>query len=405
MSKLSGLRSGPGRPHLSRGAAFWGLAVTLGLMLFASSAPSPLYIVYQGEWNFSAITLTSVFAVYALALLATLVFAGSVSDQVGRRPALLVALAIELVAMVAFAEAQSVIWLFAARILQGIGTGIAMGAISAALLDLQPPDKPRLGALLGVAAPLTGLAAGALCTGLLVEYGPDPTRLVYWLLFSAIALAIPFAAAIPEPVQASGRWLQSLRPRIGVPPSLRVAFIATLPSLIAIWALGGLVLSHKPSFGAVVVEQTGRIAVNAHLLFDGAADDAIACPHRTVLVNEELGDDEQRYALGRIRRARQLGQNEMDDVFREVMLACRDENLGAGDRITAIGLRFGLGTNETQVSAALRLGQVHRARPFAADHLGKIHGLLLGRALGQQRRGGTMRQGRDTCRKPGWRSR
>src|SRR5919204_5933599 len=165
-----------------RTIAFWLLALTLGLLLFASSAPSPLYVVYQQQWGFSAITLTSVFAVYALALLGSLVIAGSVSDHVGRRPTLLTALAIEMVGMLAFAGAQGVAWLFAARILQGVATGIAMGAISAALLDLQPAKRPRLGALVGVAAPMTGLAAGALAAGVLVEYGPDPMRLVFWLL-------------------------------------------------------------------------------------------------------------------------------------------------------------------------------------------------------------------------------
>ena len=51
------------RPRLGRRMAFWLLALTLGLLLFASSAPSPLYVVYQSDWGFSAITLTSVFAV------------------------------------------------------------------------------------------------------------------------------------------------------------------------------------------------------------------------------------------------------------------------------------------------------------------------------------------------------
>ncbi len=108
------------RPTVGRNAAFWLLALTLGLLLFASSAPSPLYVVYQSSWGFSAITLTSVFAVYALALLATLIAAGSLSDHVGRRPALLVALAIEMVGMLLFAEARNVEWLFAARTLQGV---------------------------------------------------------------------------------------------------------------------------------------------------------------------------------------------------------------------------------------------------------------------------------------------
>jgi len=74
------------RLRLGRAAAFWFLSATLGLLLFASSAPSPLYIVYQQRWGFSEITLTSVFAIYALALLLALLIAGAVSDHVGRRP-------------------------------------------------------------------------------------------------------------------------------------------------------------------------------------------------------------------------------------------------------------------------------------------------------------------------------
>lgn len=238
---------------LGRSAAFWFLAATLALLLFASSAPSPLYIVYQARWGFSEITLTSVFAIYALALLTTLVIAGSVSDHVGRRSVLLLALGIEMVGMLAFAEARGVAWLFAARALQGVGTGLAMGAISAALLDLQPDHSPRLGALLGVAAPMGGLAVGALGAGLLVEYGPDPTRLVYWLLLGAFAVAGVIATAVPETVQRNGPWLHVLRPRIAVPSALRGAFIASIPCLTATWALGGFVLSLGPSLTATVL--------------------------------------------------------------------------------------------------------------------------------------------------------
>src|SRR4051812_21258382 len=188
------------QPSLSRGAAFWMLAATLGFLLFASSAPSPLYVVYQAKWDFSPITLTSVFAVYVVALLLSLVFAGSLSDRVGRRPVLLGALAVQLAAMVIFGVAHGVGALFAARIVQGFATGVATGALSAALIDLQPSHRPQLGALLSAAAPPLGLAAGALGSGLLVQYGPDPLRLVYWLLVGIFAVAIAGVAAMPETV-------------------------------------------------------------------------------------------------------------------------------------------------------------------------------------------------------------
>lgn len=246
--------------RLGRTAAFWLLAATLALLLFASSAPSPLYVVYQQQWQFSSITLTSVFAVYALALLGSLVVAGSVSDHVGRRPTVLAALAVEMVGMLAFADAQGVAWLFAARTLQGAATGIAMGAISAALLDLQPAARPRLGALVGVAAPLVGLAAGALASGLLVEYGPDPTRLVFWLLLGGFALATLTTAAIPETVERDGPWLNALRPRVAVPRDVRGAFVASIPCVMATWALGGLILSLGPSLTARVLGDASHTA-------------------------------------------------------------------------------------------------------------------------------------------------
>jgi MFS family permease len=245
---------------LRRNTSFWVLAVILAALLFASSVPSPLYVVYQQEWDFSSVTLTSVFAVYAIALLAALLVVGSISDHVGRRPTLLAALAVQILAMLAFAEASGVGWLFAARILQGVATGTAMGAISAALIDLQPRSKPGLGPLMGAVAPMSGLALGALAAGLLVDYGPDPTRFVFWVLVGAFAVAMLAVVAIPETVPNDGRWRSSLRPQVAVPAEMRPAFVAALPSLAATWALGGLILSLGASLTAGVLGETSHLS-------------------------------------------------------------------------------------------------------------------------------------------------
>ncbi len=245
---------------LRRTPAFWIAAVTLGALLFASSAPSPLYVVYQAQFGFSSMTLTAVFAVYALALLAALLTLGSISDHLGRRPVLLGALLVEIAAMVAFAEASGVAWLIVARVLQGLATGVAMGALSAALLDLEPESRPDLGSLMGVVAPLSGLALGALATGLLVDHGPAPQELVFWLLLAVFAAAWLAAVAMPETVTPDGRWRSSLRPRIGVPPAMRTAFASALPCLAATWALGGLILSLAPSLTTSVFGDDSHLA-------------------------------------------------------------------------------------------------------------------------------------------------
>ena len=264
---------------LPRPVAFWLVGAALGVFLFAASAPSPLYVVYQAEFAFSGITLTSVFAVYVVALLATLLFTGSLSDAVGRRPVLIGAMLVEIAAMALFVVARDVTWLFAARIVQGVATGAATGALSASLIDLGPARNPSLGPLVSSVVPGAGLAVGALGTGLLVQYAPAPTQLVFFLLVGALTLAVLGTLAMREPLANPSRGSAPLRPRVGVPREARGRFAAAAPSLVATWALGGLYLSLGPSVavgilplashfvgGLVIFALAGAGAVTAVLL-------------------------------------------------------------------------------------------------------------------------------------------
>ena len=242
---------------LSRRQAFWTIAAINTFFLFAAAAPSPLYAVYATRWRFSAITLTEVFGVYAIALLVTLLFTGSLSDAVGRRPVILAALAIQLGGMLFFLIASSVEWLFAARIVQGIATGLATSALAASFVDLQPRERPALGPIVTSATPPAGLALGALASAFLVQYGPDPLHAIYWLLLAGFGLAAIAILMAPEPTSQRGalRWL----PQIGVEPAIRPAFTAALPSLIAGWAVGGFYLSLGPSVVLQLAGSSNRV--------------------------------------------------------------------------------------------------------------------------------------------------
>jgi MFS family permease len=134
-------RGRSGRVTISSTAGFW-LATAAFVLLFAgAAAPSPLYGVYQAEWGFSAIVLTAVFAVYALLLLITLLIFGSVSDYLGRRRVISVALVGNAGVCALFLTAHGVDQLFAARATQGIAVGVATSALGATLIDLQPQDS------------------------------------------------------------------------------------------------------------------------------------------------------------------------------------------------------------------------------------------------------------------------
>jgi MFS family permease len=246
---------------LPRAAAFWLVAATTAMLTAASSAPSPLYPVYQSEFGFSAITLTVIFAVYVFALMASLLTVGRLSDYVGRRVVLAGALVIEAAAMALFLEADGVVWLVSARIVQGFATGAAIGVLGAYLLDLQPRDGSRLGSLVNTAAPTSGLGFGAVLTGVLVQYAPHPTRLIFAILtslFVALALA---TVVLPETVRRVPGAVAALRPQIAVPPRAKRAFAGAVPTMVATWALGGLVLSVGSSLLGTVFGQSNHAVV------------------------------------------------------------------------------------------------------------------------------------------------
>lgn len=248
----------PRSRHVPRRVGFWIVAFTTAAMLAASSAPSPLYAVYQQRFGFSAVTLTVVFAVYVIALLATLLTVGRLSDHVGRRPVLAAALVAEAASMAVFVGASGTGWLVAARVVQGVATGAAVAVLGAYLLDLQPADGSRLGSLVNSLAPLGGLAAGAVGAGVLVQYGPDPSQFVFWLLGGLFLVLAAVVAVLPESVPRAPGALASLRPQVSVPRTARPPFVKAAPVMIASWALGGMVLSLGGSVLAVVFGLTNH---------------------------------------------------------------------------------------------------------------------------------------------------
>ncbi len=223
-------------------AGFYLLASVTISFLAGSSAPTPLYPVYQGLWGFSAITLTAVFSSYVLVLLAALLLFGRLSDHVGRKPVILVATVMQLGAMAVFATAQGVGALFAGRIVQGVATGAAIAAVGAGMLDLH---RAR-GTIANAVAPALGTALGGFVSGLLVCYLPAPTHLVYGVLAAIYVAQGVGIALLPEPGQRrAGAWA-SLRPQLAMPDSARAALRIAAPILVAGWALAGFYASLGP---------------------------------------------------------------------------------------------------------------------------------------------------------------
>ena len=229
--------------RFSKTVSFYLLASILVSFLAGSSAPSPLYAVYQAAWGFSPITITVVFGVYAIAVLAALLTLGSLSDFIGRKPVLLASTSVQALCMLLFANAHSVSALITARIIQGLATGAAVGAIGAGLLDI---DRER-GTFANAVAPLTGTALGGIVAGAIAQYLPAPTQLVYFVMCAIFLLQALGVAFMPDTSSKKPGALAALRPQFRVPAQVRAALFFSVPVLIASWALGGFYASLGPT--------------------------------------------------------------------------------------------------------------------------------------------------------------
>ena len=200
--------------------------------------------------------ITVVFGVYALAILAGLLFAGRLSDHVGRRPVLIAATLAQAMTMMLFATAASAEGLVLARIVQGLITGAALSAVGAAMIDL---NKSR-GTVANAVAPAFGSAAGGIVGGFFVQFLPAPTHLVYVALAAVFVMQTVGLKFMKEPIAPiPGAW-SSLRPQLALPSAAREPLLLALPVLIAVWALGGL----YNSLGPMLLR--GMLGSNAPLL-------------------------------------------------------------------------------------------------------------------------------------------
>jgi len=216
------------------------------------AAPTPLYHHYQESLALTAFVLTVIFGAYVLSLLGALLTVGSLSDFIGRRPAILAALALNIVAMVMFIFADSAAALVAARAVQGFATGLAAATLGAAILDI---DRGR-GPMLNSITAFTGLAAGSLGAGALVTYAPDPEQLVYAVLLALSAIEAIVLWFMPETVSSKPGAFASLQPRVIVSARAWHSLIEVTPVTIASWALGGFYFSLMPSLVRVATGVT-----------------------------------------------------------------------------------------------------------------------------------------------------
>ncbi|NNC13654.1 MFS transporter [Planctomonas sp. JC2975] len=235
-ARSSAVRSGGRAFGVSRTAGFVAMSASLLAFFVAAGAPTPLLPIYEAEWHFAPSVLTIAFGVYAFAMIAALLVAGSLSDYIGRRPVLIGALALELAAMAVFLFAGDIAWIVFGRVLQGIATGVAASTFGAAIVELAPGARKKLGAVMSSLATTAGLGIGALFSGLVALAIPAAAATTVWVVLALVmAIGVTFAILTPETSTRRPGALRSLLPRVAVPVTVRRLFVATTPSIVAVF--------------------------------------------------------------------------------------------------------------------------------------------------------------------------
>jgi len=238
-------------PHINRWRAFALLAVAYFMTIIDLTIVNVSLPTIGRDLHFSATNLQWVVTAYALTFGGFLLLGGRAADLLGRRRILMVGLSFFTAASLGCALSTGVVWLIAARAVQGLGAAIMLPAALSIVMNMFAEGAERNKAL-GIWG---GLGAGGATVGMIA--GGLLTRYAGWQYI--FYLNVPIGAAA-----------LALAPRI-VPDSRLATTRRRFDALGAIAGTGGLVLlvdaiAQAPQYGWGATRTVALLAASAALL-------------------------------------------------------------------------------------------------------------------------------------------
>lgn len=237
---------------------FWPVWTAVAVDLLGFGIIIPLLPLYAERFGAGPLTIGVLFASYSLSQFVLAPVWGRVSDKVGRRPILLVAIAGSAVGSLTLGLAGSLGWLFVGRIIDG-GSGASVAIARATVADMaDPAERPRLMGLLGAAFGV-GFVIGPII-GSLAALGNPALPFFVAAAIALINLAIGFfripETLRPEAVAKSEQGLQKLPP---------AAFRLIAMTLIGVTAFGAF----EATFALLGSSRLGMTGPTVALVFSG----------------------------------------------------------------------------------------------------------------------------------------
>lgn len=259
------------------------LALALMSALLNSSAPTPLYPLYQHQLALTSVSLTLIYGAYAAGVLISLFGVGNMAGKVKDLRSMIVpALLVVLAGALLFAMADSFFMMFMARLLAGVGTGALTGAANIALVRFGPPDGGKQAALIATLSFTAGLALGPIFSGVALQTGFHATSMPFVIIMAVAAIAalgVMFrwpALEATEPV--GGAVAETGGPNSTLAAGLRATggkFFLCAGALFICWVVAASILAIGPNVAEKLLGMEDRgiygYVIAIYLMIAGAS--------------------------------------------------------------------------------------------------------------------------------------
>jgi MFS family permease len=218
------------------------VAGTLFLVTAAVNLEVPLYGTYARAAGYGNGLTAVVFAAYVVGLLPVLILFGGISDRLGRKPVIVSGLLFAMLATALVIVRPTIHTLLIARILQGVGVGLSVGAGTAYLTQIlgEPKGPTRAASYVAVTTSL-GFGSGALLTSAALLYQKTLVPGSYWLILSLTLCCLVLTVGLPMP---DGKTSRGALLRL---PYFPAGTVAVGVAIAVAWAITGLVIAIVPA--------------------------------------------------------------------------------------------------------------------------------------------------------------
>lgn len=231
------------------------LALALMSALLNSSAPTPLYPLYQHQLALTSVSLTMIYGAYAAGVLISLFGVGNLAGKVKDLRSMIVpALLVVLAGALLFAVADSFFMMFMARLLAGVGTGALTGAANIALVRFGPQDGGKQAALIATLSFTAGLALGPIFSGVALQTGFYTTSMPFVIIMAVAAIAALGVMlkwpSVKATAASSGAVAEVAEPKGTLAEGLRATgskFFLCAAALFICWAVAASILAIGPN--------------------------------------------------------------------------------------------------------------------------------------------------------------